>query len=73
MEISTQKQKLQEEITRYDNTVYLWTVRCKVAKKIDDKVMEDNAKVELEKCIKSIDVLTEELKSLDRVSQDTKI
>jgi hypothetical protein len=67
MENSTQKQIIQEEIARYDNTIYLWSVRARVAIKIEDKAMEDSVKSEMEKCVKAMDVLNEELKSLDRV------
>jgi hypothetical protein len=58
------KQIVQEEITRYENTIYLWSIRIRVAKKIEDKALESNAMTELEKCEKSLDVLNEELKAL---------
>ena len=65
MDSTIQKQIIQEEIARYENTVYLWTIRVRIAKKIEDKTLESNAMVELEKCEKSLDILREELKSLD--------
>jgi hypothetical protein len=64
MDSTIQKQIIQEEITRYENTVYLWTIRVRIAKKIEDKTLESNAMTELEKCEKSLDVLREELKTL---------
>jgi hypothetical protein len=60
----TKKKVLQEEISMWKNTSYLWTIRIKVAKKIEDKALESNAMIELEKCEKSLDLLNEELKSL---------
>ena len=64
LDVDMQKRIIQEEIDRYNHTIYLWTIRVKVAEKIADKAMKDNAVTEIEKCEKSLDALKEELKSL---------
>jgi hypothetical protein len=64
LDVEMQKKIIQEEIDMYNRTIYLWTIRVKVAEKIQDKTMKDNAVTELEKCEKSLDVLREELKLL---------
>ena len=67
METSTKKEVIQQEIKMYDNTSYLLSLRMRIAKKIEDKSMEANIENEMIRCEKSLDVLHEELKSLDRV------
>jgi hypothetical protein len=68
METSTKKEVIQQEIKMYDNTSYLLSLRMRIAKKIEDKSMEANIENEMIRCEKSLDVLHEELKSLDRIS-----
>ena len=66
------KQIIKEEIDRWDNAIYLWTIRVRVAKKVEDKTMESNGITELEKAEKTIDALREELKKLDEMVEPLK-
>lgn len=66
IKVETKKQLIQEEIARYENTIYLWSIRVRIAKKTEDKAMESAALAEMEKCEKSLDLLKEELKEIDK-------
>lgn len=58
------RELVQSEMSRYENTIYLWTIRVRIAKRLEDKALEENAMKELERCEKALDVLKEELQKI---------